>query len=425
MQATADNSPSGRLRLVVANTCLLAAVVTTAHLPAFAAEQVELSLSLDENGAYAVDDLLEACNRALKTTYPVEQYRGKRRLLSPTERAALMLADEFGLVEAQFTSDRLTLKFSASDDGQRKQEIRRRLRQWFKLPEDYWTANYGLQSPEGFRSDRRTLLVIHGLEASTVDVAPFDRACRATGIQLLKFGYPNDGSLATAGQRLHADLQQLAGDHPRLRLAVVGQSMGGLVARYCIEAPGSDPCGITDLFLLGTPNHGSLLAQDYGLYELLQALPHGTSGLRNTLSDGLGEAAVDLEPGSEFLTMLNALPRAANVRYHAGIGSRSFLAADERERLLVEVRRVLDQRQVPDASKHRLIELASAAEFIDGAADGAVTIESARLRGCSTERIFPLNHLGLFSLAGPRPEQSEVFQWILATMGWQPRERGR
>ena len=124
--------------------------------------------------------------------------------------------------------------------------------------------------------------------------------------------------------------------------------MGGLVARYCLEVPGMAPCGITDVFQIGTPNHGSSLAQDYDLLELLvRVTAERSRGISQCdISDGLGEAADDLAPDSEFLAMLNALPRQGGVRYHVGIGSHSLIAAGEREQLLLDVKRVLVQRAV-------------------------------------------------------------------------------
>jgi hypothetical protein len=325
------NSSSPLWRACGAVAIIQAALLEIAgHATSAIAESVEIRVPLNADGAYEVDKLLDQCNRKLGSQYPIERYRGRKQVLSPGERAALLLANELGFVDAQISSDLITLKLHAADDPQRRQEVRQRLARWLKVPEDYWTADHGLQIPKDFDPARRTLLVIHGLEATHADLEPFARACRATNIQLLTFSYPNDGPLAPAGKRLHQELHELARKHPRLRVAVVGLSMGGLVGRYAFEAIGTEACGMTDLFLIGTPNQGSALVVESGFLELVyQMLPGGMKGFSASFADGLGEAADDLEPGSEFLASLNALPRAAGVRYHVGIGTRSYLNAEQ------------------------------------------------------------------------------------------------
>ena len=174
MQITAYNSSSGPLRMVGDIAFLLAAVLAIGATVLSCIRSRASGTSPQagrERRLRQVDRLLKECNRAIDTSYPVEKYRGQKRLLSPTERAALLLASELGLVEAHIAADQLTLKFPASDDMQHQREVRRRLSRWFNLPTDYWTANQGLQIPTDFNPDRPTLLVIHGLEAVAADLA--------------------------------------------------------------------------------------------------------------------------------------------------------------------------------------------------------------------------------------------------------------
>ena len=57
-------------------------------------------------------------------------------------------------------------------------------------------------------------------------------------------------------------------------------------------------------------------------------------------------------------------------------------------------------------------------ELEDGLGDGAVAVEAALLPGVESRRTFELNHVQLVSLPGDRPEMSELFQWIMETLGW-------
>ena len=94
--------------------------------------------------------------------------------------------------------------------------------------------------------------------------------------------------------------------------------MGGLVARGYVEGAdyGND---VDHLFLIGPPNHGSALAKAQTLLQFIQGLQSvkGQEGdALAQLSEGLGEAADDMVPGSAFLKELNARPRRDGVRYH-------------------------------------------------------------------------------------------------------------
>jgi hypothetical protein len=140
------------------------------------------------------------------------------------------------------------------------------------------------------------------------------------------------------------------------------------------------------------------------------------------MTDGLGEASDDLAPGSLFLKKLNAHPKPVGVRYHVGIGTRSFLDARRQAALLIDLKRILTARGAPPAAVRRCVDFLSSDELTDGRGDGAVTVASARLKRADTERTFALNHAELLSLPGDRPEASVVFQWIATQMKWRPKD---
>lgn len=122
------------------------------------AEFVELHIPLEDGRFYAVDRLLEECNQHFGTQYAVERYRGRKRVISPAERAALILANEVGLIEATFAPDCLTLRFPNPNDDQTRHKIRQQFARWFKLPVDQWPPGRGLHVPDDFDSRRPTLI---------------------------------------------------------------------------------------------------------------------------------------------------------------------------------------------------------------------------------------------------------------------------
>ena len=80
--------------------------------------------------------------------------------------------------------------------------------------------------------------------------------------------------------------------------------MGGLVARACIEDPRYDPGNVERLIMIAPPTHGTLIAHfavGTDLWEHWLARQDGGPWrrMRDSIVDGLGEAADDLVPGLE------------------------------------------------------------------------------------------------------------------------------
>ncbi len=248
------------------------------------------------------------------------------------------------------------------------------------------------------------------------DFRRFEQACRAWGVQTLVFDYPNDGPIAWAGDRLSDDLKALSQQNPGLHLVVVGHSMGGLVSRYCLETPGKRPACVSHLFTLGTPHSGSQLAGMQPLVELYRESLKKNLVNWGTVQDGLGEAADDLRPGSEFLTALNARPRPPEgVTYHCAAGAKSPVP-----RPVLCAAQAAAARMTLGKPRDELVALLTLPELDSDSGDGAVAIEAALLPGVEDRRTFELTHLQLVTLPGDRPENCEVFQWIVGALDWEP-----
>jgi pimeloyl-ACP methyl ester carboxylesterase len=84
--------------------------------------------------------------------------------------------------------------------------------------------------------DARTpVFLIHGMNGSPRDLVGLVSHLRATSYQPVVFFYPTGMSLAQASQELGLRLQEFAARHSIKRFAIIGHSMGGLVAKGLLD----------------------------------------------------------------------------------------------------------------------------------------------------------------------------------------------
>jgi pimeloyl-ACP methyl ester carboxylesterase len=375
---------------------------------------VEIVVPLRAGRFYSVLTFVDACNRALGTNYERADFPDEERELSRAEKAVLLAANDWGLLKIQLEPDRLILWRCDQSDGRALTWLERLL----GLSPKVWPAALGLHVPDHFRPSQRTVLLIHGLESKAANMRPLQAAFERWGIQVILFDYPNDGPLGKSGTRLRDELLQFSQCHPDTSVVVIAHSMGGLVARYALEMPGDKPQCVSDLFMLGTPNDGSRLARAQPWLELFGDVLPELPRLHDLAADGLGEAADDLDPRSPFLTALNAQRTPEGVRYFCVLGRKSFLD-DERASIERELVQLSERRMTPDASRRLMLDMLRADELKDGHGDGAVTLRSARLATARGEKVCDLNHTELIACPTDQPEDSEVFRWIVDTLGWQ------
>ena len=198
-----------------------------------AMDDVQFVLPLNSGRFYSLRSFCEESNRKLGTHYQLEKTADRQIELRGLERAALLLADDAGLFKAQFESDRLVLTISDRQDDQSRRIIRDRLSRILRVPISSWPSHLGIHLPKDFDSSRPTVLLTHGLEGDALSLQPMTMVFVRRGVQVATFDFPNDGPIAWSGDRLSTELKELVVHHPRLHVAIVGHSMGGLVARYC------------------------------------------------------------------------------------------------------------------------------------------------------------------------------------------------
>lgn len=381
-------------------------------LPAFSQDTPRKAfvLPLKEGRYYSLLDYCKASNAILGTGYPLDKIPDEEREITPAERLAVqaLLGNR-----VRITADRLIIQFEDAQDLETRREQRLKVGKILGLKLDAWPQGKGLDVPAEFRAGKRTFLFIHGLASDIDDTfGGFIPECREKGIQCLTFEYPNQGPIIEAAERLRSDLRKLERDHPGIKLSIIAHSMGGLVSRYMLEV-GEPPTCVTDLATLGTPHHGSRLANHFELFHFARTLLADSTERRIRLSEGLGEAALDLRPGSDFFKKLDAAGLNRRVRYHVIIGDKGAVRAGELSRWEEKFAAAIRRRSLRVEEEQRLIAAFSNLDELEsGKGDGAVTTASASLRGAYRQRTYPLTHVGLV-LGG---SENPVFRDLLAEL---------
>jgi hypothetical protein len=128
------------------------------------------------------------------------------------------------------------------------------------------------------------------------------------------------------------------------------------------------------------------------------------------LSETLGAAAVDLTPGSRFLTRLNSGRRAADVDYHILAGDSGFVSIESRRKI---ESRIETLAQSPGIL--RILTLVATNEVrawldvvTETYGDGCVSLESAKLEGVDDFVVLHANHVELIRAPLFFPEPGPV-----------------
>ena len=191
-------------------------------------------------------------------------------------------------------------------------------------------ATYGLRPferpiPSVKRDVQATeVILVHGLDEPGKVWMNLSPALVKEGFPVWIMTYPNDQPIIESAQFFlkHLKLHNGSGTGS---ISIVAHSMGGLVARemltdpsfsYAEKADKGELPAVELLIMVGTPNHGSGLAQFRAFTEFRDQLGNLFKGNYHWLQgivDGAGEAGIDLIPGSKFLKTLNSRPHPYNV----------------------------------------------------------------------------------------------------------------
>jgi pimeloyl-ACP methyl ester carboxylesterase len=264
---------------------------------------------------------------------------------------------------------------------------------------------YGMHALKSFRPNDRqrpTICLVHGLNSSSGGFVHMIPWLEEAGYGILVYDYPFNRRIeesCAAFARDWAAFRRETAD--KLPWAIVAHSMGALLARSLVEDDASWARDVSSLVLIAPVNQGSHLAKIQTLLQLTNGLK-AVNGKDTTramlgLSDGLGQAAQDMLPGSKFLKSLNSRPRRREVAYHILAGDRGFLTRENHDQIQAQIELVTRS----GGFLGRLAELATGDlpalldELSDGTGDGCVTVEHTRLDGVSDHVTLHANHAEL------------------------------
>jgi pimeloyl-ACP methyl ester carboxylesterase len=287
---------------------------------------------------------------------------------------------------------------------------------------------YGMRALKSYRpgdSTRPTLCLVHGLNSSSGGFVHMIPQLEEAGYGIVTYDYAFNSPIAescAAFARDWAAFRRRAQDDRRW--AIVAHSMGTLLARALVEDDQSWAADVSSLILIAPVNHGSHLSRVQTVYQLVNGLKaingKNTAKAMLSLSDGLGQAAQDLLPGSAFLKGANARPRRREVAYHILAGDNGFLTRDARRQLDARIALVTRNSgifgELTRAATSDLPQLLD--ELTDGTGDGCVAVERTRLDGVSDRITIHANHAELiraplfYADPGPVACMPYVLRWL-------------
>lgn len=263
---------------------------------------------------------------------------------------------------------------------------------------------YGLALEENWHEaheSKPVAIVVHGYNSCPKRNQAMADAIRAAGYPTGMFSYPNDYTIVTSAQLLSSELRRFRHQHPERRVVLVCHSMGGMVARACVEDSLYDPGNVERLILIAPPTHGTAIAHfavgtDVWEHWLARREGGPWRRMRDSVVDGLGEAANELCPESTFLADLNARSRNPKIQYTVILGTGASMT--EAEMLWIRESVIAKIAKVPGAESGvaRLESmLGDMDELVEGKGDGVVAVSRGRLDGVSDTHVLPFGHISV------------------------------
>jgi pimeloyl-ACP methyl ester carboxylesterase len=290
--------------------------------------------------------------------------------------------------------------------------------------------NYGMRALASYRPNdpaRPTVCLVHGLNSSSGGFVHMIPWLEEAGYGIVIYDYPFNRPIresCAAFARDWAAFRRQSGE--KLPWPILAHSMGALLARSLVEDDATWAGDVSSMILIAPVNSGSHLARVQTVIQLMNGLQSIQSKKISKamlhLSDGMGEAAQDMLPGSNFLTNLNRRPRRRGLPYHIVAGDVGFLTRDGRAQIEAQVNLVNRNAgifgRLAKAATADLPELLD--ELTDGTGDGCVAVERTRLEGVADYVILHANHAELirapllFPDPGPVACMPDVFRWLKA-----------
>jgi pimeloyl-ACP methyl ester carboxylesterase len=287
---------------------------------------------------------------------------------------------------------------------------------------------YGMHALKSYRPNdptRPTVCLVHGLNSSSRGFVHMIPWLEEAGYGIVVYDYPFNRSIAESCQRYARDWAAFRAEvKDRRPWSIVAHSMGALLARSFVEDDRSWAHDACSVILIAPVNQGSQLAKVQTVMQFMNGLKaingKNTTRAMMNLSDGLGQAAEDMLPGSPFLKELNRRPRRQGLPYHIVAGDRGFVTREGR----AQIEGRIDLLTRNSGIFGRLTQAATADlpdlldELTDGTGDGCVRVERTRLEGVADHVTIHANHAELirapllFADPGPVACMPDVLRWL-------------
>ncbi len=287
----------------------------------------------------------------------------------------------------------------------------------------------GLASYHANDTRRPTVCLVHGINSSSGGFVHVIPLLENAGYGVVVFDYPFNQRLDDSCAQFRRDwiaFRKTAGE--RLPWAILAHSMGALVARSYVETEGRTDRHVASMILIAPVNQGAHVARIQPVFQTISSLS-AINGKRTAqalaqLSDGIGQAADDLLPGSAFLKRINGGSRPRDVPYHILAGNSGLIPRDIRQQAQSQLETASRDNGFfsffSRAASREIIPLLD--ELTDGSGDGCVAVERTRLEGAFDHVTIRANHAELIRAPllypddGPVPCMPYVLRWLQADL---------
>ena len=288
--------------------------------------------------------------------------------------------------------------------------------------------HHALRARESYRPNdpsRPTICLVHGINSSSGGFVHMIPWLEGAGYGIVFFDYPYNQRLDRSCEEFRADwlaFRERVGE--RRPWTVLTHSMGALLARSYIEGPGRRAGDVDSLIMIAPVNQGANVARIQPLWRMISGMKalgeNRVSRAMAELSEGDGQSAKDMLPGSPFLNRLNRNPPNEAVAYHIIAGDAGVLSAEDRKQIesrLEDVARgsgfLAPLTRLATGEVAPLLD-----ELTDGTGDGCVAVERTRIPGGPEPVILHANHAELirapllYADPGPVVSMPQILRWL-------------
>ncbi len=302
-----------------------------------------------------------------------------------------------------FAGYQITLKIYDEDSREIRTSLRETLQEKYPDQAAAMRAKYGIKpaSPNMAGAGGSGVILVHGIDEPGRVWANLIPVLLDRGLRIWMLSYPNDQPIEESARFFFQELALFEKNEPE-KISIVAFSMGGLVVREMLTSPELDYSRrvaekrvpeVTQLIMVGTPNHGSDLARFRIFTEFREQVVSLLSGdyiWLQSILDGVGEAGLDLIPGSRFLETLNGRSHPHHVRMAVIAGMMGKEEGDLFEEFIAGMK-----GRLPENAHTMVMQMGDLLNsMVAEVGDGLVSVDSAKLDGIPLH-VVPGTHISI------------------------------